>query len=165
MRRFFLAAACLLAFGFQQSDVDFSGTWRLDIKMSKGLAQAFKNVRWETMTVRQEGDSMVVTKELEGSGQSVTFPPTIYKFDGSEVYREDTLRGTKRWIRAQWTTTGKKLIITNRVEQKGEEGELKYTQTDVWQFGKKNMLMLLMTKKSETADSTQVERRYYRRVR
>lgn len=165
MRRFLLALASLLVFGFQHSGTDFSGTWRLDMKMSKGLSKAFKNVRWETMTVRQEGDSMVVMKELEGSGQTVTFPPTIYRFDSSEVYREDTLRGTKRWIRSQWTSTGKKLIVTNRVRQQGEGSELRYTQTDVWQFGKRNTLLLLMTKKFENSDSTQIERRYYRRVK
>lgn len=161
-----LALAMLIApvvIGGQATD--FSGTWRMDFKRSSGLPSSFDKLGWYTLTVEQSSDSMRVVAQFEGGGQKVALPPTIYRFDSSEVYREDTLRGTKRWIRCEWESTGRKLIVTNRVIERRPHGEQHFTETDVWQFGKKNMLLILVTQKFEGNDSTHVERRYFHRMR
>ena len=134
------------------------------MKMSKDLPAAFKNVESFSVKVEQAPDSMVVTPGMTGQGRTFSLPPFTYKFDGSEVYREDPARSSQRWSKAQWTSTGQKLIITSRVIQKQNVPEERYTQTDVWQFGKKNTLMVLSTQKYEDKDSSHTERRYYRRV-
>ncbi len=149
----------------QNHHADFSGKWKLNLKKSKDLSESFRAVTSYTMEVAQTTDSMVVGREMTGEGQTVNFPPTVYKFDNSEVYREDTLRGSKRWIRSSWTTTGEKLIVTNRVALKQRAGEQRYTETDVWEFGKKNTLLLLVTQKYEKNDSTHSEQRVFNRVR
>ncbi|MBI3766413.1 MAG: hypothetical protein HY277_07925 [Ignavibacteriales bacterium] len=134
------------------------------MKSSKDLPESFKSLQSYVLSVNQTIDSMVMQPEMTGAGQKFKLPPTIYKFDGSEVYREDKERGSQRWIKSGWTTTGQKLIVTNRVIQKQGISEHHYTQTDVWQFGKKNTLMILVTQKFEKNDSTHTERRYYHRV-
>lgn len=154
---------CSFFVGFQSSRTDFSGKWKLDKKASKDLPVSFAMVNAFTMQVDQSTDSMIVRTELAGPEGPVMFPPTIMQYNGSEVYREDTLRGSKRWITASWTTTGKKLIITNRVIQRRGATEQHYTQTDVWQLSKRNRLMILVTQKFEPGDSTHSERRYFTR--
>jgi hypothetical protein len=164
MNRLLLASALgLLALGWGSNRADFSGTWKLNMKSSKGLPSSFAMVKGYTMEVAQSSDSLVIHTELAGPDGAVKFPPTVVKYDGPEVYREDTLRGSKRWISAGWTTTGQKLIVTNRVIQRRSGAEQHYTQTDVWQFGKRNTLLLLVTQKFE--DSTHSEQRTFTRVR
>jgi hypothetical protein len=150
---------------FQIHHADFSGRWRLDVKKSKDLPPSFKSVESYTMEITQSPDSMTEQRQMKGAGQVVDFPPTVYKFDGSEVYREDTTRGSKRWIKSSWTTTGQKLIVTSNVVLHQRSGEQRFTQTDVWQFGKKNALLLLVTQKFEKNDSTHSEERVFYRMR
>jgi hypothetical protein len=150
--------------GFQNHRSDFSGKWKLDMKKSKDLPASFKSVDSYKIDITQLPDSMVLHTEMVGAGQTVNFPPTVYKFDSSEVFREDTLRGSKRWIRSAWTTTAYKLIVTSKVVQNQKGKEQRYTQTDVWQFGKRNTLLLLITQKFEKNDSTHSEQRVFHRV-
>ena len=161
---FFLMVSTCLS-GFQNHRTDFSGRWKLDMKKSKDLPTSFKSVESYTINVTQSLASMVLHTEMVGGGQTVNLPPTIYKFDSSEVYREDTLRGSKRWIRSAWTTTGFKLIVTSKVVLSQKGNEQHYVQTDVWQFGKKNTLLLLVTQEFEKNDSTHSEQRVFHRVR
>ena len=166
MRRiivFFVLSIGLAAFQFHHAD--FSGRWKLDLKKSKDLPPSFKSIESYTMEITQSPDSMTELRQMKGAGQVVDFPPTVYKFNGSEVFREDTTRGSKRWIKSSWTTTGQKLIITSKVELRQRTGEQRYTQTDVWQFGKKRALLLLMTQKFEKNDSTHSEERVFYRIR
>jgi len=166
MKTLILAAALgLLALGWGSSQADFSGTWKLNMKTSKGLPSSFAMVKGYTMEVEQSADSLVIHTELAGPEGAVTFPPTVVKYDGVEVFREDTLRGSKRWITAAWTTTGQKLIVTNRVSQRRGGAEQRYTQTDVWQFGKHQSLLIVVTQKFEPGDSTHIEQRYFTRAR
>jgi len=157
---------CVNIVGFRQAprQLDLSGSWKLDIKHSDNLPKSFAMVESFIMHIRQSKDSMLLSTTMTGAGQTQTFPPTIYKFDGSEVYRNDTARGSERWIKATWATTGQKFIITQRVVQRSGAKEVRYSETDVWQKGKKNMLLVLVTQKYEGSDSTRTERRYYKRV-
>lgn len=159
----FAAAVGLLALGWGTPRADFSGTWKLNMKASAGLPSSFAMVKGYTMEVAQTADSLVIQTELAGPDGAVRFPATVVRSDGAEVYREDTLRGSKRWITAAWTTTGQKLIVTNRVIQRRGDAEQRYMQTDVWQFGKHNTLLILVTQKFEQGDSTRTERRYFTR--
>ncbi len=160
-----LAAALLLSGPSGGRTTDFSGTWKMDLRASTDLPSSFHHLAWYTMSVDQAKDSMRIDVRFQGEGRTVELPATVYRFDSSEVYRADTLRGTQRWIRSEWESTGRKLIVTSRVVQKREGDEQRYTETDVWQFGKKNMLLIVVTQKFEGTDSTHVERRYFRRAR
>ncbi|MBI1803265.1 MAG: hypothetical protein HY033_04255 [Ignavibacteriae bacterium] len=152
--------------GFQQHSqrLDMSGLWKLDMKRSDNLPKSFEKVESFVMNIEQSKDSMVISRTMVGAGQTQTFPPTMYKFDGTEVYYNDTLRGSERWTKAMWATTEQKLIVTSRVIQRAGPKEVRYTETDVWQKGKRNMLLILVTQKYEGNDSTRTERRYYRHV-
>ena len=112
----------------------------------------------------QTADSMVVVVGLSGSGQSVKFPPTMYAFDTSEVYREDTLRGSKRWSKCAWETTGKKMIVTSKVRQTKTSGELVYTQKDVWQLNDLKTMQIVITQSFAQGDSVHSERRIFHLV-
>ena len=151
--------------GFQSRHADFSGTWALNLKQSKNLRGSFSRVKSFRMNIVQGSDSMVVNTRMEGAGQQIDFPPTVYRFDGSEAFREDTLRGSKHWTTSTWATTGQKLVINDRVVHRQETKEQHYTQTEVWQFGRKNTLMILITQKFADGDSTHTEQRYYQRAR
>ena len=164
-RKLLVACVVIAALGFQVKRADYSGKWKLSLKSSKGLPASFKHVDAYTMQVDQTDTGMVINTHLVGSGQSVDFPPTIITFDSVERHRVDTLRGSDRWISATWTTTGQKLIVTNKVTQHRGESAQRYTETDVWQFGKRGTLMILVTQKFESADSTHTEQRYFTRVR
>ena len=164
-RIFFVLVIGLCITAFQNRRADFSGEWKLDLKKSKDLPASFKSVDSYTMGITQSVDSMIERREMKGAGQTVSFPPTIYKFDGSEVYREDSLRGSKRWIKSSWTTTGQKMIVTSKVVLHQRTGEQRFVETDVWQFGKRNTLLLLMTQKFEPNDSTHSEQRIFHRMR
>lgn len=157
-----LIGLCMM--GLQEQRADFSGKWKLDKKSSKDLPESFKSVDSYILSVTEATDSMVMQPTMTGAGQTFKLPPTIYRFDESEVYREDKERGSQRWIKANWTSTRQKLIVTNRVIQKQGNNEQHYTQTDVWQFGKKNTLLILITQKFEKNDSMHTERRYYHRM-
>ncbi|HUL44031.1 MAG TPA: hypothetical protein VLY03_06700 [Bacteroidota bacterium] len=162
-----LLVVCVMiaAMGFQSKRADYSGKWKLSLKLSKGLPSSFKHVDSYTMQVDQTDTSMVINTHLMGSGQSVDFPPTIIPFDSAEQHRVDTLRGSDRWISSTWTTTGQKLIVTNKVTQHRGTTEQRYVETDVWQFGKRGTLMILVTQKFEGGDSSHTEQRYFSRVR
>jgi len=165
MKSWIIVVAVLLAAGFGGGRPDFSGTWKLDKKMSKNLPPSFKMVSDFSLEVAQSADSMVTTTSFSGMGGANKLPPTIVKFDGAEVYREDTARGTKKWISGTWTTTGQKLLVTSRVTQRTMSGaEQKYTETDSWQFGKHNTLLIIQTKKFEPGDSTVSDERYFKRA-
>ena len=165
MRRLIIFALLIFTLGgFQSKRSDFSGSWKLDLEKSVDLPATFKNVEAYSMDVRQTADSMVVVVGLSGSGQSVKFPPTMYAFDTSEVYREDTLRGSKRWSKCAWETTGKKMIVTSKVRQKKASGELVYTQKDVWQLNDLKTMQIVITQSFAKGDSVHSERRIFHLV-
>ena len=151
--------------GFQSSKrVDFSGTWILDLKKSTQLPESFKYVESYSMEVKQTKDSLITTARLKGNGQDVKFPLTAYALNGSEVFREDTLRKSKRWFTASWTTTGKKFIVDSRVEQKGAKQNEQYTQHDVWELINNKTLQISVTQKFPKGKETHSERRVFHRV-
>lgn len=158
-----IIAAILPVLGFQAGRADFSGKWSLDLQQSSHLSAAFKNVTSYVMDVTNGNDSMVISTWMKGSGQEVTFPPTVYRFDSSEVFREDTLRGTKRWIRAWWAP-GRKLTVYNRVIQTRGTTVQQYTQTDVWEAKDRDTLFLSTKRRFVRNDSTAQEQRIFRRV-
>src|SRR5438876_1069780 len=112
------AAVAVLALGFQAGRTDFSGTWKLDKNKSEHLPPSFQHVDAYTLEARQWKDTLQVTVTLDGGGQHVTFPLTLYTFNGKEVFRLDSLRGTKRWSRGAWSSDGSQFIVDSRVEQK-----------------------------------------------
>ncbi len=156
--------AMIIFCSFQAKRSDFSGTWKLDFQRSVNLPASFKNVEAYSLDVRQTADSMIVVVGLVGNGQDVKFPPTMYAFDSSETYREDTLRGSKRWIRCIWETTGKKMVVINKVRQKKDQAEVEYTQKDIWQLNDLNTVQVSMTQSFATGDSIHSERRVFHRV-
>ena len=160
-----LTLLCFFLVGFQSSvdRINFSGKWKLDTKKSANLPASFQHVDAYVMEVRQTADSIIVNVSLSGDGQDVKLPVTVYACSGTEIYREDTLRGSKRWSKGVWTTTGKKFIIDNRVEQK--RGEQKYTQRDIWQLNDQNTLQISVTQQFDMHDSTRSERRVFHRVK
>ncbi len=156
----------LVFVGFQSPKVDFTGKWKLDFKRSKNLPESFRNVDSYVLDIDQSSDSMTVHATMHGMGQAVDFPPSVYRFDTTEVFREDTLRGSKRWTKASWTTIGQKLIVTSRVEQHQPGKPVqKYIETDVWQYGMKRALLVTVTQTFEGSDSTHSEQRAYTRMR
>jgi len=159
-----LVSASFLGLHQQSRRINLSGSWKLDKRHSDNLPKSFAMVESFIQHIDQFNDSMVVTTTMTGAGQTQTFPPTIYKFGGLELYREDTARGSQRWIKAAWESTGQRLVVTQRVIQRAGPKEVRYTETDVWQKGKRNMLLIVVTQKYEGSDSTHSERRYYQRV-
>ena len=161
-RSLVLIGAIIVFCSFQSRRSDFSGTWKLDLRQSVNLPESFKGVEAYSMDVRQTSDSVIVVISLSGGGQNVKFPQTVYAF---ETYREDTLRGSKRWIKCIWETTGKKMVVTNNVRQKKDQAEVEYTQKDVWQLNDLNTVQISMTQSFATGDSTHSERRIFHRVK
>jgi hypothetical protein len=97
-------------------------------------------------------------------GQKVVLPPSVYVFDGQERYREDTARGSKRWTKSTWTTTGLKLIMNSRVIQSRGGKETRYAETDTWELTNSSTLRLHVDQKFEGKDSTNSEIRIFRRM-
>lgn len=151
--------------GFQSGRSDFSGDWKLDLKKSTHLPGSFQSVDSYVMHIQQTKDSMITSVDMVGSGQHVTFPLVAYGFDGKEIFREDTLRGSKRWSKSTWATTGRKLVIESRVEQKRKDILLEYTQRDVWQLNDSKTIQLSVTQHYPKGDSTRSEKRIFRRVK
>lgn len=160
-----LVVMCAVFLGFQKPKTNFGGVWHLDLKKSQNLPPSFASVESFTMIVKQYADSIMAVSQMACSGQNVTFPPSTYRFDGSEVFREDTVRGSKRWITTMWSKNGKKLTIVNRVGLRSNGKERKYTQTDVWQIKGKDILEIEMTQNFADTDSTHIQRRVYNRVK
>lgn len=157
----FLSAA---SWGFQKQMDKFSGYWKMDLKKSNNLPESFKRVESYIIEVKQSSDSMVVTTEVKGGGQSVKLPSTVYKFDGKEIYSGDTLQEFQRWTKCDWISKGQKLVITARVVQRIGTYERRYSQKDVWQIVGKDRLDVSMIMKFENSDSTQSEKRIYHRM-
>lgn len=152
-----------LTFGAPSKHADFSGVWKLDMKKSMNLPKTFASVEAYALEITQAADSMTAVAHMAGNGQKVTFPVAVYRFDGSEVYREDMERQIRRWIRSSWQTTGKKLIVNSRVEQQFGPKLVKYTQRDVWQMLDARTLQISVTQTFEGKDSTHSERRIFKR--
>ena len=166
MKRFVILAVLLfIVGGFQSKRSDFSGSWKLDLEKSVDLPATFKSVEAYSMDVRQTADSMFIVVGMTGGGQTMKFPPTKYTFDTSEVYREDTLRGSKRWSKCAWESTGKKMIVTNRVMQKKASGELVYTEKNVWQLNDLKTMQITVTQSFAQSDSVHSERRIFHLVK
>ncbi len=156
----------LCAVGFQTAHrSDFSGKWKLDQKKSKNLPSSFHSVQRYVMTVQQNADSLVAIATMTGSGQTVTLPPMTYIFDGKELYTNDSLRSVQRWTSAEWASTGTKLIVHKRTILKTPVREDHSTQTDVWALRNSSTLIVTVSQKFETGDSTHSEERVYRRVK
>ena len=156
----------LLFVGFQPARrPDFSGTWQLDLKKSSNLPESFKHVESYAMEVRLTKDSMILMVRLTGNGQDVKFPLTSYALNGSEGFREDTLRLSKRCSKVSQKTTGTKLIIESRVEQGRDTLAQKYTQHDVWEFTEHDMLQISITQKFPSGKEPHSERRIFHRVK
>ena len=152
------------ALAMMQHRAEFGGTWRMAIVKSKNLPPSFRSVKTYSMNIQQAPDSMTVTVAFEGMGQQVVLPPSVYVFDGKERYREDTARGSKRWTKSTWTTTGQKLIMTSRVIQSRPGRESRYTETDTWELTGSSTLRLHVEQKFEGKDSTNSEIRVFRRM-
>jgi hypothetical protein len=163
-RILFVLLLSLSMLGMMQRRADFGGTWKMAIVKSKNLPPSFKNVKVYQMNIQQTPDSMTVIVGFEGMGQKVVLPPSVYVFDGNERYREDTARGSKRWTKSTWTTTGQKLIMTSRVIQSRPGRESRYTETDTWELTGSSTLRLHVDQKFEGKDSTNSEIRVFRRV-
>jgi hypothetical protein len=165
-RALLLTILGLMLAGFQSAQrPNFSGVWQLDMKKSTNLPESFKSVESYTTDVRQTKDSMVIMARLVGNGQDVKFPVTAYLLNGSEVFREDTLRLSKRWSKLTWPKTGKKLIVHSRVEQARRTPAEKYTQNDVWELTDRNTLQMSVTQKSPDGKELHSERRIFHRVK
>jgi hypothetical protein len=147
-----------------QHRADFGGTWKMAIAKSKNLPPSFKNLKSYSMNIQQTPDSMTVIVGFEGMGQKVVLPPSVYVFDGQERYREDTARGSKRWTKSTWTTTGLKLIMNSRVIQSRGGKETRYAETDTWELTNSSTLRLHVDQKFEGKDSTNSEIRIFRRM-
>lgn len=153
-------------FGFQSAKrTDFSGMWRLDLKHSVNLPESFKHVDTFTMEVRQTRDSIITLAQMTGNNQDVKFPLTSYALNGSEVFREDAIRKSKRWNKCSWMSNGRKLIVNARVEQRGGTSIEKYTQRDVWELVDSNTLQISVSQKSPRGAEKHSERRILHRVR
>ena len=150
---------------FPPGGKDFSGMWKLDRKKSVNLPESFAQVESYTMNVRQTADSMIIVIGLSGSGQSVTFPVTNYVFKGDEVFREDTLRHSRRWTRCEWSSGGNTLVVTSRVEQGIGEKKKEYTPRDEWQLKDKKTFQITVNQKFAHSDSTRNERRVFHRMK
>jgi hypothetical protein len=147
-----------------QHRAEFGGIWKMDIVKSKNLPPSFKSVKSYSMNIQQNSDSMTMVVGFEGMGQKVVLPPSVYVFDGKERYREDTARGSKRWTKSTWTTTGQKLILASRVIQSRAGRESRYTETDTWELTGSSTLRLHVDQKFEGKDSTNSEIRIFRRM-
>jgi hypothetical protein len=144
---------------------DFSGHWKLDTSKSVNLPSSFAQVESYTMNVRQTVDSMIIVVELSGGGQHVTFPVTTYAFGGAEVFREDTVRQSRRWTTCSWSSNGKNLLVSSRVEQGAGEKKKEYVQHDSWNLGGPGTLRILVTQKFTRGDSTRNEQRVFHRMK
>lgn len=166
MRTSLCAILLVTAAGFQRAGREqaFTGKWNLEIGRSVNLPASFAMVKSFTMDVAGAPDSLVVTNHLSGSGQEVSFPPTIYRLDSSEVYREDTLRGSKRWIRASMLPNGS-LSVWNRVVQGRGPSPQRYHQTDIWRAQNRDTLVLLVERRYDERDSVSTEKRIFSRMR
>ena len=142
---------------------DFTGSWKLDLKESTNLPGSFKQVESYTMDIRQTRDSVIVVIGLKGSGQDVKFPVTNYLLDSSEVFREDTLRHSKRWTRSAWASTGKQMIVTSKVQQGLGEKKMENDERDEWQIKDKNTFQISVSQKFVRGDSTRIEQRIFHR--
>ncbi len=160
-----VSVIALSSLGFQSNHADFSGNWKLDKKKSSHLPSSFDGVDSYVMNIRQTTDSMITTVDMVGSGQHVTFPLTAYTFSGNEVFREDTLRGSKRWSKSTWETTGRKFIVESRVKLKKGSGEQEYSERAVWQLKDSKTIQLSITQHYVQGDSTHSDRRIFHRVK
>jgi len=155
----------VLSIGAQKPVARLGGVWSLDLKESQGLPAAFNGVESFTMVVKQRPDSLVVAIQMAGGGQNVSLPVNVYRFNGREVFHEDTARGTKRWMKAQWSGNGRTLTIVNRVESRAGGKEQRYTQTDTWRMAGRDVLRVMATTKFKDSDSSRTQTRIFHRVK
>lgn len=144
---------------------DFSGSWKLDLTKSLNLPGSFKQVEAYTMEIQQTNDSMTIIVGLVGGGQSVKFPVTKYIFDSSEVFREDTLRHSKRWTRCSWEQDGTTLEVTSRVQQGIGEKRTEYVEHDEWKMNGADAFQISVSQKYTGTDSTRTEQRIFYRTK
>lgn len=156
---------CLPFMGFQGHSPGLVGKWWLDLNKSKNLSPSFKSVDRYEMEIQQVRDSMTILVELIGSGQHVKFPSSVYKFNGAEMFREDTLRGVKRWFKARWVERGRKFSVTTRVEQRNMRGNQRFRQREMWEILDDGTLRVSVTQKFPPRDSTVSQVRYFHRVK
>lgn len=162
---FILLAIAIVTLGAQPNRSNFGGKWALDLKKSANLPSSFKSVDSYLIEVQQTPDSLISVATMSGAGQKVSFPQFSIAFDGSETFREDVQRNTKRWSKVQWQTTEKKMIVLTRVLQKRGEKDISYTQRDVWQLLDRNTIEQSITLSYTKPDSTHSERRIFRRIK
>ncbi len=165
MKTLFAIAGMLFLMMFPPAHQDFSGNWKLDVKKSVNLPSSFAQVELYTMNIRQTADSMIIVISLTGSGQSVVFPMTNYLFNGAEVFREDSIRQSKRWVTCAWADDGKQLVVTSRVEQGLGEKKKEYTQRDEWKMPDPSTFQISVMQKFAHSDSTRSESRIFRRMK
>jgi hypothetical protein len=140
---------------------NFSGLWELDAKKSKNLPKSFEQVESYTMDVRQTPDSMFLNIGLKGGSQNVTFPLTVYLLNGKEVFREDTLRLSKRWMTCSWASNGSALVVSTRVELGSGDKKKEFTQRDEWRLKDASTFEISLTQKFANSDSTHSELRVF----
>lgn len=163
--KFAVALLSFFLFGLHPGKhTDFSGKWNMDLKKSVNLPKSFTHVESYVMEVRQTADSIVTTVQLTGGGQVVNFPLTSYALNGSEVYRADEMRKSKRWITCSWGSSGKEFIVHNRVEQDTGIAAQRYTQRDVWKLSDHNTLQVNMVQTTPKGTERSRELRIFHRV-
>lgn len=161
-----LLLVCAAVMGFQTAhQTDFSGRWSLDLKKSKNLPEAFRNVNRYVMNVTQDNDSLVAAVTMEGKGQKTSLPPLVCIFAHKEDYTEDTLRLAKHWISSEWTTTGTKFIVHKKNAVRISQVEQRSLETDVWMLKSRSTLLIEVTQKFEKDGSTRNEQRIFHRIK
>ena len=164
--KIFLVIVSLVACAFQTSKhIDLSGKWKLDLKKSVNLPESFKHVDSFTLEVKQTRDSVVTMAHMTGNGQDVRFPLTSYALNGTEVFRADTVRRSRRWSKSSWSSNGKKFIVDSRVEQQAGMAGEKYTQRDTWEFLDNTTLQISVLQKFPDGKEKHSERRILHRTK
>ena len=164
MNMLFITLAVVLAM-FPPKAKNFSGLWELDMKKSTNLPKSFEQVESYTMDVRQTSDSMIIVIGLKGGGQDVKFPLTNYLLNGKEVFREDTLRMSKRWITCSWASNGSVFVVSSKVEQGSAGKKKEFTQRDEWRQKDASTVEISLSQKFAQGDSTHSELRVFHKMK
>ncbi len=145
---------------------DVTGKWDLDLKKSENLPASFRNVDSYTFAVSRSGDTLTVNAGLTGGGQTVEFPPFTYVLDGKETYREDTLRGSRRWSTGHWSKDGGSILVDTKIilAPPGRD-TVSVMQHEVWKRKDTSTLEITSEQKFIGTDSVRTERRIYTKAK
>jgi len=108
---FFMLGLC--AISMMAAQADFSGTWVLDMQKTRSLPKSLKGL---TMVVTQNGQQLVVQRQMNGSGGretiglSMVMPQATYSLDGEE--KAVQFAGMNLKIKAKWAKDGETLDLS-----------------------------------------------------